>query len=509
MRVLKNLFVRCAQWLKAIALGFCIIFCFNVKAQVILSLIKNPSFENYISCPPTLDNLDKCQNWFDPQIYTSPDYYNSCSSIASFVNVPNSSFGYQAAKTGSAYAGFAAFIKEAANSREYVGCKTLFQLKQNKNYCITFYVSLAEISRFAIRNLGFHFTKDSIRNSFPPPTSFEITLNPSYEVTTGSVLTDTIGWMKVQGTYLANGTENFLTLGNFRDTTNTYKQLQKPILGGSNNNAAYYYIDDVSVIEINPAKAYSVKSLTVCANTTFTLGADSTEEAIYQWQPTTGLSCTNCPNPIITASVNTKYVLTKQQCSATTKDSVYIQIYTPTITASAGNFKNICLNDTVKLGVNDTTAFTSYTWQPAKGLSCTNCPQPVTMPLASTTYTLNKKECSLNTSDTVSIFVETCEVIIPDIFTPNNDNVNDEWKIKLPNGFKLKAVSLYNRWGTLIYTIDDMVLNSEKSKVRVINWDGRTNSGLECSEGVYFYVINYTDKSGELKKLKGNVTLMR
>lgn len=510
MRVLKNLFVFCMHWLKALVLSLYVIFCFNVKAQVITNLINNPSFESYSACPTGGGQLKRCFDWFDPAIYSSPDYFNVCASLSSYMNVPNSGFGYHTARTGNAYAGFGAYLLENFTiGREYVASKTKQTLKPNKVYCINFFISLAGYSRFAIRNVGFHFTKDSIYNSFPPPSNLEITLNPSFEVTTGGAFADTLNWIQVQGTFLATGVENYLAIGNFRDTANTFKQQVKPLLSFPNSNFAYYYIEDVSVIEINPAKAYSVKSVTVCANTTFTLGTDSTQEATYQWQPAIGLSCTNCPNPILTASANTKYVLTKQQCSATTKDSVYIQIYTPTLTANAGNFKNICLNDTVKLGVNDTTAYTSYTWQPLSGLSCTNCPQPVTMPLTTTTYTLNKKECSFNTSDTVSVFVEPCEVIIPDIFTPNNDNVNDEWKIKLPNGFKLKTVAVYNRWGTLVYTIDDTVLSSEKSKVNVINWDGRTNSGLECSEGVYFYVINYTDKSGELKKLKGNVTLMR
>ncbi len=61
----------------------------------------------------------------------------------------------------------------------------------------------------------------------------------------------------------------------------------------------------------------------------------------------------------------------------------------------------------------------------------------------------------------------------------------------------------------MVYNIDDEVLNAENSKVRVVHWDGRTTSGLECSDGVYFYVLHYTDNAGELQKKKGNITLIR
>jgi hypothetical protein len=42
-----------------------------------------------------------------------------------------------------------------------------------------------------------------------------------------------------------------------------------------------------------------------------------------------------------------------------------------------------------------------------------------------------------------------------------------------------------------------------------INWNGRTTSGLECTAGVYFYVLEYTDVNGDTHKKNGYVTLIK
>jgi len=66
---------------------------------------------------------------------------------------------------------------------------------------------------------------------------------------------------------------------------------------------------------------------------------------------------------------------------------------------------------------------------------------------------------------------------IPNIFTPNADGQNDVFRvIGLSDG---DNVNIYNRWGTKIYEF------AGRNDV----WDGRTTSGNECEDGVYYYVI--------------------
>ncbi len=76
-------------------------------------------------------------------------------------------------------------------------------------------------------------------------------------------------------------------------------------------------------------------------------------------------------------------------------------------------------------------------------------------------------------------------IIVPNTFTPNNDGINDEFKVNL-NGNKVLNynISIFTNWGILIF-------NSNNSN---INWDGRTTSGLKAIDGTYFYVIDFNGK---------------
>ena len=82
---------------------------------------------------------------------------------------------------------------------------------------------------------------------------------------------------------------------------------------------------------------------------------------------------------------------------------------------------------------------------------------------------------------------------IPNIFTPNGDQVHDSWEV-IYLGHEAFSVSVYDRWGELLFTSD----TPEKM------WDGRNKKGYAMSSGVYFYAI----KVGE-KEYTGNVTLMK
>jgi gliding motility-associated-like protein len=88
----------------------------------------------------------------------------------------------------------------------------------------------------------------------------------------------------------------------------------------------------------------------------------------------------------------------------------------------------------------------------------------------------------------------------PNSFTPNHDGVNDEWgPIIAGNNEVIKEVSIYDRWGTMIWTTSDP---NE-------HWNG-TIKGNSCPTGVYSWMIDIEGNASEGKKgLQGHVTLIR
>ncbi len=102
--------------------------------------------------------------------------------------------------------------------------------------------------------------------------------------------------------------------------------------------------------------------------------------------------------------------------------------------------------------------------------------------------------------DTISKMVHikgSKNIFIPNAFTPNQNGLNEEFKVLYKNS-KGAVLNIYNRWGQLIFTSN----NVNKG------WDG-TFEGNPCQEDVYYYIVDYTNNDDEVRQLKGNFTLIR
>ena len=87
------------------------------------------------------------------------------------------------------------------------------------------------------------------------------------------------------------------------------------------------------------------------------------------------------------------------------------------------------------------------------------------------------------------------EVRKPNVFTPNGDNMNDEFTIEIPEKVeKCAELTIYNRWGQIIYF----------STGNNLKWDGKNSVGSETPTGTYFYTLTIKDQ-----KFEGSLNLMR
>jgi gliding motility-associated-like protein len=86
---------------------------------------------------------------------------------------------------------------------------------------------------------------------------------------------------------------------------------------------------------------------------------------------------------------------------------------------------------------------------------------------------------------------------IPNVFTPNQDDINERWEIDL-TCIKNVEVKILNRWGNLVYETTQLP----------ISWDG-TFEGTPLTDGVYFYSVAITLFTDEVKAYHGHVTLKR
>ncbi len=112
------------------------------------------------------------------------------------------------------------------------------------------------------------------------------------------------------------------------------------------------------------------------------------------------------------------------------------------------------------------------------------------------------ENCTFTDSVRVDFYTcQPCPVYAPNIFSPNDDGLNDTWQIFLPCAWYRFRLDVYNRWGGLVFTADD----PEKG------WDGFSR-GREPIPGVYVWRLEWTGELfGEPKvwKMKGDVTVLR
>ncbi|RME12856.1 MAG: gliding motility-associated C-terminal domain-containing protein, partial [Bacteroidetes bacterium] len=106
-------------------------------------------------------------------------------------------------------------------------------------------------------------------------------------------------------------------------------------------------------------------------------------------------------------------------------------------------------------------------------------------------------------SDSVWVNVELIlEVMVPNIFTPNNDGTNDRFYL-IGKGIESYSLRIFDRWGRLIYDKAGLPAND-----KTIGWDG-TENGKKVPSDTYIYQAVADFVNGTRKVAKGEVILVR
>lgn len=231
-------------------------FCAQGQQVGNRNLVYNPSFEEYVDCPRKIDALGILtivDAWYQPTL-GSADYYNICGSRD--CSVPKNKLGIQNALDGNGYCGIYVSQEEY---REYLQTQLAEPLRKGARYRLSFYVSLSEYSSGAVATIGGLFTEnrvgDTTRGILMRKEVRQLSSSVSQTIYTyyqpqvvndaDKPLVDVSQWQRIEGEFVAEGGEQYLTIGNFYSTgqsnitdldTLTY------LLPG-----AYYYIDHVNL----------------------------------------------------------------------------------------------------------------------------------------------------------------------------------------------------------------------------------------------------------------------
>ena len=162
----------------------------------------------------------------------------------------------------------------------------------------------------------------------------------------------------------------------------------------------------------------------------------------------------------------------------------------PTVTANQTQFCGSPVTLMANVGEVDADDC-DFDWTPPGYLDDASIQSPTINLLENTevfTVTVSYATSGLTCTSEASIEIETCEITIPDVFTPDNLNTggNNTWRVDGLEAFDGVACYIYNRWGTLVYTNIDFGNSA--------GWD----PGIDGAEvGVYYYVLEIPCNEGD------------
>ncbi|MEL6923954.1 MAG: gliding motility-associated C-terminal domain-containing protein, partial [Bacteroidota bacterium] len=113
------------------------------------------------------------------------------------------------------------------------------------------------------------------------------------------------------------------------------------------------------------------------------------------------------------------------------------------------------LGDSVLLDPFINQAYQNLQWSPPGLLNCDTCASQYFRPLASTGFdvTVSNSGNCVATDDIAITVVKRRNVFVPNAFSPNDDEINDYFKIYTGNGVaQVNYLRVFNRWGALLYS---------------------------------------------------------
>jgi len=187
------------------------------------------------------------------------DLFSENAPVESTVSTPKNFAGEQTALSGANYAGVRWWSYQNKEPRTYLQTQLKYKMKKDSLYCVRYYVTLGDLSKYATSELGAYFTKSKIEK--------EDDQNLTYEVKVPSVRTkiydDMFSWQGVCGIYESTGNEEFMIIGNFAASEKTNNAKTKRPKGETRPQvfSAYYYIDNVEVYPVKNRNSCSCEQI--------------------------------------------------------------------------------------------------------------------------------------------------------------------------------------------------------------------------------------------------------
>ena len=192
------------------------------------------------------------------------------------------------------------------------------------------------------------------------------------------------------------------------------------------------------------------------------------------------------------APFNGEYIVVRQQGSISNWVNIdNFSFDTCSFNINLGFDTTLCQGEMLTL--NATTTNATYKWQD-------NSTNPTFDVSQQGTYWVSVNVNNCIKTDTFIIYPKNCDIILemPNIFTPNNDGINDYFCPIEMDAITYATLIIYNRWGLKLFETNNLLTG----------WDGKYD-GRDCSDGTYYWIVKYSGKENNEKVKNGFLTLIR
>lgn len=239
--------------------------------------------------------------------------------------------------------------------------------------------------------------------------------------------------------------------------------------------------DDATVVVSDNLLPQISGDLGICPNGSTTLST-TTSDGSYVWS--TGATTQS----IEVSAIGTYNVTVSSDNACSGSTAATVVSYTAPTPSIEGNTLIINAGNTT-LSVAAT--YTTYEWSTGATAPSIN----VTTEGSYTITVTNEQGCAGTATINVTQQIIS-PVIIPSAFSPNNDGVNDEFRV-FANNITDFSCAIYNRWGQRVFESNNIATP----------WDGK-HKGIQQEVGVYAYFITLQQNDGTQHTYKGNVTIL-
>tara|TARA_R110001592_G_scaffold230287_1_gene487105 strand:- start:3675 stop:5906 length:2232 start_codon:yes stop_codon:yes gene_type:complete len=281
------------------------------------------------------------------------------------------------------------------------------------------------------------------------------------------------------------------------------------------DNYLWNTTDTTSSIIVSSIGTYSVSSTNTCGTDSKSI---TTSPGVLPFASITGDTII-CNNSItLTAGGNGNYLWSNGSSSPSQNfsnaDNIYLTVsnecgtdtayrtildYSITANFTSDYFYGSEIPSTINFTNTSSATATDFDWDFGNG-SFSNSQHSSTIYAENGEYTVTltaSNEYCGETHEEILLFERPNTVFIPNVFTPNNDGINDIFLIKGENiaSFSCK---IFNRWGNEIYSWD--IIDE--------GWDGSYRGAL-VADGTYFYISSIVWNNDENETITGHITLLR